>query len=195
MNGHPIRFNHSPVRSFTRVMTCYYYCLAYKDESTPTTLPSTITASVIDLKPLPPTPSRRTETLHHHQQQQRRPYRKATNKSTLNKTDEHCRSLFNLLPASFRSRHQHYQTSASKGIDAVSTRNKTSDRARQDREMISYIIEWFRRVKWQFMHRSSLHGKHDEHVVGLAGQRERTNWLLFPRLYAIYNSNHAKTVQ
>ncbi|CAF0754975.1 unnamed protein product [Adineta ricciae] len=95
--------------------------LSYKDETTIGTTPSTISASVIDLKPLSTTSSRRTETLHHpHQQQQhhhRRPYRKIIGKSTLNKTDEHCRSLFNLLPTSLRPRH-HQQNSSSKGADA-----------------------------------------------------------------------------
>lgn len=72
---------------------------------------------MINLKLLPSTPSRRTEALNHH-----RPYRKATSKSTLNKTDEHCRSLFNLLPTSFRPR-QHPSISNPKGADAVSTNN------------------------------------------------------------------------
>lgn len=73
---------------------------------------------MINLKPLPSTPSRRTEALNHH-----RPYRKATSKSTLNKTDEHCRSLFNLLPTSLRPR-QYQQTSNPKGVDAVSTKEE-----------------------------------------------------------------------
>ncbi|CAF0913494.1 unnamed protein product [Adineta steineri] len=99
---------------------------AYKDESNTTSTRGTISASVIDLKPLPSTPSRRTETLHHHhhhhhEPHHRRPYRKVTGKSTLNKTDEHCRSLFNLLPTSFRSRHHHQQASNNKGIDASTT--------------------------------------------------------------------------
>ena len=99
-------------------MTCYYYSLAYnKDESNTTSMPGRITASVIDLKSLPSTPSRRTETLHHH-----RPYRKVAGKSTLNKTDEHCRSLFNLLSTSLRPRH--HQTSNNKGVDAVSMKNE-----------------------------------------------------------------------
>src|SRR5690349_6763890 len=47
----------------------YYYCyLAYKDESTSTSTPGTITASMINLKPSPSTLSRRTETLNHHHQ-------------------------------------------------------------------------------------------------------------------------------
>jgi hypothetical protein len=82
-------------------------------------VPGTTIASVIDLKSLPPTPSRRAETLHHHQRRQHQPYHKAIGKSTLNKTNEHCRSLFNLLPTSLRPRH-HHQTSNNKGVDAVS---------------------------------------------------------------------------
>jgi len=101
------------------------HTVAHKDESaTKTTMPSTITGSVIDLKPSPltSTSTRRTETLYHHQQHQHRPYRKATNRSTLNKTDEHCRSLFNLFPTSIRSRQQ---TSKNRGIDASTTTNTT----------------------------------------------------------------------
>ena len=163
-------------------MTCYYYCLAYKDESTPSMAPSTITGSVIDLKPLPPTPSRRTETLHHHQyQQQRRTYRKATNKSTLNKTDEHCRSLFNLLPASFRSRHSHQPTSNSKGIDAVSMRNKQ-------------VIERDQAENWSLTSPSDFGEWSDSSFIDhrctanttstseFLHERERTNWLLSPSL-------------
>jgi len=101
-------------------MTDYFY-LAYKDESNSTLTNGTITASVIDLKPLPSTPSQRTETLHHHHHH--RPYRKVVGKSTLNKTDEHCRSLFNLLPTSLRPRH-HHPTSNNKGVNAVSMNYK-----------------------------------------------------------------------
>ncbi len=102
-------------------MICYYCYLAYKDESNITTSATgTIAASMINLKPLPPTPSRRTETLNHHH----RLYRKAVGKSTLNKTDEHCRSLFNLLPTSLRPRSRHHQTSNNKGVDAVSMKNE-----------------------------------------------------------------------
>jgi hypothetical protein len=75
-----------------------------------------MTASVIDLRPLPTTLAQRTETLHHHQ-----PYRKLAN-NTLNKTDEHCRSLFNLLPTSLRPRHR--QTSIKKDVDAVSIKKR-----------------------------------------------------------------------
>jgi hypothetical protein len=85
----------------------HYYRLAYKDEST------TMTASVIDLKPFQTMPSHRPEILHHHQ------LHRKLGSSTLNKTDEHCRSLFNLLPTSFRPRH-HRQPSNKKGVDAVS---------------------------------------------------------------------------
>jgi hypothetical protein len=117
----------------------YYYCyLAYKDESTTTSTPGTIAASMVNLKPLPPTSSRRTETLNQHNH---RPYRKAVGKSALNKTDEHCRSLFNLLPTSLRPRH-HHQTSNNKGVDAVSMKNEREDereRARiQKRSIASY---------------------------------------------------------
>lgn len=102
----------------------YYYCyLAYKDDSTSTSAPATINAaSMINLKPLPSMPSRRTETLNHHHHHHR-PYRKAAGKSTLNKTDEHCRSLFNLLPTALRPRH-HQTSSTNKGVDAVSMKNE-----------------------------------------------------------------------
>ena len=90
---------------------------------------------MINLKPLPSTPSRRTEALNHH-----RTYRKAASKSTLNKTDEHCRSLFNLLPTSFRPRHQR-QTSHQKGVDAVSMSNhKHLSRRRNERSLASFIV-------------------------------------------------------
>ncbi|CAF1082857.1 unnamed protein product [Rotaria sordida] len=94
----------------------------YKDESTTVSGQSTVTTSVINLKLSPPTPSRQTETLHHHHHHHHhhRPYRKVVGKSTLNKTDEHCRSLFNLLPISLRPRHLN-QTSNNKGIDASTT--------------------------------------------------------------------------
>jgi hypothetical protein len=123
MNGNPIFFNQFKVHKSK--MTCYYYYyLAYKDETaSSTTAPGTITTSMINLKPLPSTPSRRTEALNHH-----RPYRKTAGKSTLNKTDEHCRSLFNLLPTSLRP-HHHHQTSNNKGVDAVSM-NTEKERAR-----------------------------------------------------------------
>jgi hypothetical protein len=119
----------------------YYYCyLAYKDESTSTSTPSTITASMINLKPLPATPSRRTETLNHHH----RPYRKAVGKSTLNKTDEHCRSLFNLLPTSLRPRHHHHQTSNNKGVDAVSMKIERERERARIKKKIYYVILLFR---------------------------------------------------
>jgi hypothetical protein len=121
-------------------MTCYYCYLAYKDESnTTTSAPGTITASMINLKPLPPTPSRRTETLNHHH----RPYRKAVGKSTLNKTDEHCRSLFNLLPTSLRPRSRHHQTSNNKGVDAVSMKKERKgerQRARIKKDLLRHIV-------------------------------------------------------
>ncbi|CAF0909389.1 unnamed protein product [Rotaria sp. Silwood1] len=98
-------------------MIYYYLYLVYKDESNTVSGQSTVTTSVINLKLSPPTPSRHTETLHHHHHQ---PYRKAVGKSTLNKTDEHCRSLFNLLPISLRPRHLN-QTSNNKGVDASTT--------------------------------------------------------------------------
>jgi hypothetical protein len=71
-------------------------------------------AAIIDLRPSPTTSAQRPETLRHHYQ----PYHKLGS-NTLNKTNEHCRSLFNLLPTSLRPRH-HRQTSNKKGIDAVS---------------------------------------------------------------------------
>ena len=112
-------------------MTCYYFylCLAYKDESTNTSASGTITASMINLKPLPSTPSKRTETLNHHHHHHQRTYRKTGGKSTLNKTDEHCRSLFNLLPASLRPRHHHnhHQTSNNKGVDVVSMKDEEEE--------------------------------------------------------------------
>ena len=106
--------------------------LAYKDESTSTSTPGTLTTSMINLKSLPSTSSRRTETLNHH-----RPYRKSIGKSTLNKTDEHCRSLFNLLPTSFRPRHPHNQTSNNKSVDAVSSR-KEKKKEKRKRLIASY---------------------------------------------------------
>jgi hypothetical protein len=81
---------------------------------------------MINLKPLPSTSSRRTETLNHHH----RPYRKVVGKSTLNKTDEHCRSLFNLLPTPLRPRH-HHQSSNNKGVDAVSMKNERRECERE----------------------------------------------------------------
>ncbi|CAF4969498.1 unnamed protein product, partial [Rotaria socialis] len=105
----------------------------YKDEATTVSGQSTVTTSVINLKTLPPTSSQATETLHHHHQT----YRKAAiGKSTLNKTDEHCRSLFNLLPISLRPRQLH-QTSNNKGVGAVSMKKKKkrkpSDRKRANK--------------------------------------------------------------
>ncbi|CAM2724880.1 unnamed protein product [Rotaria socialis] len=66
--------------------------------------------------------SQRAETSGQHQS-----YRKL-GAQTLNKTDEHCRSLFNLLPASLRPRHyyQHRQTSNKKGVDASTTAQPSS---------------------------------------------------------------------
>ncbi len=114
-------------------MTCYYCYLAYKDETTSTSASGTITASMINLKPLPSTPSRRTEALNHH-----RPYRKAASKSTLKKTDEHCRSLFNLLPTSLRP--PHHQTSNNKGVDAVSMNNERERaRIRRQKDLLRHI--------------------------------------------------------
>lgn len=76
-------------------------------------------ASVIDLRPSTSLSSQRTEILHHHHHYQ--PYNKLGS-HTLNKTNEHCRSLFNLLPTSLRPRHHHHhrQTSNKKGVEAVS---------------------------------------------------------------------------
>lgn len=74
-----------------------------------------MTTSVIDLRSLPMMPTQRTEMSNQHQS-----YRKLGTQ-TLNKTDEHCRSLFNLLPTSLRPRHHcHHETSTKKSIDAVS---------------------------------------------------------------------------
>ena len=73
----------------------------------------TTTACVIDLQLSPTLSTQRTETTHHNHQ----PCRKLGS-HTLNKTDEHCRSLFSLLPTSLRPHHR--QTTTKKGIDAVS---------------------------------------------------------------------------
>jgi hypothetical protein len=120
-------------------MSCYYYSLAYKDESNTTSTPGRITASVIDLKSLPSTPSRRAETLHHHHHHHR-PYRKVVEKSTLNKTDEHCRSLFNLLSTSLRPRH--HQTSNNKGVDAVSMKNERKEKEQEykKRDLLRHTV-------------------------------------------------------
>jgi hypothetical protein len=115
IDGNPIYFNRLLV--YLEAIMCYYYCLAYKDETTITSTTGTMAASVIDLRPLPTTLAQRTEILHHHHQ----PYRKLPS-NTLNKTDEHCRSLFNLLPTSLRPRHR--QTSIKKDVDAVSTKKR-----------------------------------------------------------------------
>ncbi|CAF4017320.1 unnamed protein product [Rotaria sp. Silwood2] len=66
--------------------------------------------------------SERTETNHQHQS-----YRKLGTHA-LNKTDEHCRSLFNLLPTSLRPRHyyHHRQTSNKKGVDASTATQPSS---------------------------------------------------------------------
>lgn len=94
---------------------------------------NTMTASVIDLRPLPIMSSQRTETNHQHQS-----YRKIGT-HTLNKTDEHCRSLFNLLPTSLRPRprHHHHQISNKKGIDGVSIKKK---KKRKDRLLLRHIV-------------------------------------------------------
>ncbi|CAF1087001.1 unnamed protein product [Adineta steineri] len=76
---------------------------------------ATTAASIIDLRLSPTTSIQRTETVHHHHHQ---PCRKLGS-HTLNKTDEHCRSLFSLLPTSLRSYHR--QTLNKKGIDASTT--------------------------------------------------------------------------
>ncbi|UJR22033.1 hypothetical protein I4U23_025100 [Adineta vaga] len=88
----------------------------YKDESTITSGAATTAASIIDLRLSPVLSPQRTETVYHHQHQ---PCCKLGS-HTLNKTDEHCRSLFSLLPTSLRSHHR--QTSTKKGIDASTTR-------------------------------------------------------------------------
>jgi hypothetical protein len=111
MEGNPIFFDRWLVQ--IKVIICFYYYLAYKDETTITSVTGIMTASVIDLRPSPTTLSQRTETLHH------QPYYKLGSR-TLNKTNEHCHSLFNLLPTSLRPR----QTSNKKGIDAVSIKKK-----------------------------------------------------------------------
>ena len=102
----------------------YYYYLAHKGESNPTSGQGIVTTSVFNLKPLPTTSLRQAEILHHH-----RPHRRAVGRSTLNKTDEHCRSLFSLLPNALRPRH-HQQTSNNKGIDAVSMKNDREKKMR-----------------------------------------------------------------
>lgn len=80
-----------------------------------------MTASVIDLRPSTTTLSQRTETVDHHHYQ---PYHKLGS-HTLNKTNEHCRSLFNLLPTPLRPRPRHHrQASNKKGVDAVSIGKK-----------------------------------------------------------------------
>ncbi len=115
IDGNPIFFNRLLVQ--TEVIICYYYCLAYKDESTITSGAATTTASVIDLRLSPAIPLQRTDTIHHHHQ----PCRKLGS-HTLNKTDEHCRSLFTLLPTSLRPHHR--QTLNKKRINAVSIKKK-----------------------------------------------------------------------
>ncbi|CAF4688344.1 unnamed protein product, partial [Rotaria socialis] len=101
----------------------------YKDESTTPLGTATMTTSVIDLRSLPIMSSQRAETSGQHQS-----YRKL-GAQTLNKTDEHCRSLFNLLPASLRPRHyyQHRQTSNKKGVDAVSVKKR-------ERSLLRHIV-------------------------------------------------------
>ncbi len=130
----------------------YYYYLAYKDETTSTTAPGTIATSMINLKPLPSTPSRRAEALNHH-----RPYRKAAGKSTLNKTDEHCRSLFNLLPTSLRP--HHHQTSNNKGVDAVSMNNEKewARIKKKKRDRLRHRYYCFDLWGWHFIHLLSIH--------------------------------------
>ena len=173
-------------------MICFYFCLAFKDESGTATistnpLTNTITGSLIDLKPSSITSPGRTEPLHH------RPYRKATNKSTLNKTDEHCRSLFNLLPTSLRSRHQHQQTSNSRGIDAVSMQ-QTNDSTRQNkrRSRLHHHLISNRKSDSAFLLISRVWWARSNSLA----TNDRTNWLFFLFwLYAIYNSNHEKAIE
>ena len=88
-------------------MVCYYCYLVHKDESTTTLEHSNIADSLFNLKTLPPISSRQTEILHH-RRHYHQPYHKAVGQNTLKKTDEHCRSLFNLLPSTLRP-HQHHQ--------------------------------------------------------------------------------------
>ena len=84
-----------------------------------------MTASIIDLSSLSTVSSRPTEANHrrYQQRQQQQSYGKLAI-NTLKKADEHYRSLFNLLPASLRLRHQHSKISNKKGIDTVSMKKK-----------------------------------------------------------------------
>ena len=107
-------------------MVCYYCYLVHKDESTTTLEHSNIADSLFNLKTLPPISSRQTEILHH-RRHYHQPYHKAVGQNTLKKTDEHCRSLFNLLPSTLRP-HQHHQTSNNKSVDAVSIKNERAIR-------------------------------------------------------------------
>lgn len=94
------------IRSFLSSLSSHFWCiehvdlsLVYKDE---TNITAEIPSSSLD----PSSPSTRKS-------------------QSLNKADEHCRSLFNLFPASFRPRPR----SKGKGIDAVSKKvNWTSAR-------------------------------------------------------------------
>jgi hypothetical protein len=156
-------------------MTCYYYCLAYKDESTTMSVPGTTIASVIDLKSLPPTPSRRAETLHHHQRRQHQPYHKAIGKSTLNKTNEHCRSLFNLLP-----------TSNNKGVDAVSMTDESErESARKKKRPITSYCCFDLCSDTSYIYHQCTYTQQELRARSPSlTTDDRTNWL-FLLLYAI----------
>ena len=75
-----------------------------------------MTASVIDLRPSLPISLARTEMLHHQAY-----YKLDGGRNTLNKTNEHCRSLFNLLPASLRPRRTFNEKN---DVDAVSNERR-----------------------------------------------------------------------
>ena len=85
-----------------------------------------MTASVIDLRPS----LSRTEPLHHQFSSKLDPC------NPLNKTNEHCRSLFDLFPTSLRPR-SHRQTSNKSDIDAVSTKEKEK-KQKKDLSIASY---------------------------------------------------------
>lgn len=138
------------------VILCYCYSLACKDE---TTITGTMTASVIDLRPSPPTSLARTEMLHH------QAYYQLDGCTTLSKTNEHCRSLFNLLPTSLRPRHH------KKGVDAVSMTKKGGGEGARE---VSYcIILPFVVTQWHFIHLSLVACRRSALAV------DRRSWLFF----------------
>lgn len=143
-----------------------FLSLAYKDGPSMISIDDdTMMASVIDLGPSLTKSLQQTDILYHE------PLSKlATN--TLNKTNEHCRSLLNLLPTSFRPRH-YRQALSKKCTDAVSSNKK-----KPMKKFIYCVIEC------HFIHLSLVTCS----CTSLTVDRTKKNWLFFLLFLYIFHA-------